>query len=98
MRFRSLAIAPLVLASVAFVHCGGGTTTAQPVPVEGGAGLGDEAGTGVDGGSSGNPDAIGATTSSKVDLLLVVDNSASMGDKSIRSCASSPPPATSTSA
>jgi hypothetical protein len=82
MRFRSLAIAPLVLASVAFVHCGGGTTTAQPVPVEGGAGLGDEAGTGVDGGSSGNPDAIGATTSSKVDLLLVVDNSASMGDKS----------------
>lgn len=82
MRLRSLAIAPLVLASVAFVHCGGGTTTAQPVPVEGGAVPGDEAGTGVDGGSGVNPDAIGATTSSKVDLLLVVDNSASMGDKS----------------
>lgn len=82
MRLRSLAIAPLLLASVAFVHCGGGTTTAQPVPVEGGAVPGDEAGAEVDGGSGGNPDAIGATTSSKVDLLLVVDNSASMGDKS----------------
>jgi hypothetical protein len=82
MRLRSLAIAPLVLASVAFVHCGGGTTTAQPVPVEGGAIPGDEGGAGVDGGSGANPDAIGATTSSKVDLLLVVDNSASMGDKS----------------
>ena len=82
MHLRSLAIAPLVLASMAFVHCGGGTTTAQPVPAEGGPGPGDEAGAGVDGGSGPNPDAIGATTSSKVDLLLVVDNSASMGDKS----------------
>ena len=82
MRLRSLAVAPLLLASVAAVHCGGGTTGVQPVPIEGGAGPGDEAGMGADGGGPGNRDAIGATTSSKVDLLLVVDNSASMGDKS----------------
>ena len=34
-----------------------------------------------DGGGEPNPDAVGATTASKVDLLLMVDNSASMGDK-----------------
>ncbi|MDB5216480.1 MAG: hypothetical protein JWO86_4407 [Myxococcaceae bacterium] len=86
MRLRSLAFAPLLLASVAAIHCGGGTTNDKPLPNEAGAGEGGttgEGGAGPDGGDTGNnPDAIGATTSSKVDLLLVVDNSASMGDKS----------------
>ena len=94
MRLRSLAVAsfvpivPFVLASLASfgaIHCGGSTTNAQTTTDAGPNGPGDpggEAGADAapDSGST-NPDAIGATTSSKVDLLLVVDNSASMGDK-----------------
>lgn len=82
MRLRSLAFLPVLLATIASVgaiHCGGGTTNAQ-TSTDAGPPIGSEAGVDPDAGP-GNPDAIGATTSSKVDLLLVVDNSASMGDK-----------------
>lgn len=83
MRLRSLAFVPVLLgtiASIGAIHCGGGTSPLRALPDEGGT-SGGEAGVAPDGGPP-NPDAIGATSSSKVDLLLVVDNSASMGDKS----------------
>src|SRR5205085_12580568 len=50
-------------------------------------GAGAEGGPGIDGGTGDgvvvtpNPDATGNKTSRKVDVVLVVDNSASMGDK-----------------
>jgi hypothetical protein len=81
MRFRSLVLLPLLAASALAMHCGG-STPLQSTPPEAGTPL-DEAGVAdadTDAGGK-NPDAIGATTASKVDLLLVVDNSASMGDK-----------------
>ena len=78
MRFRSLALVPFLAASALAMHCGG-TTVGQNVSPEGGPPI--EGGVpGEDAGTT-NPDAVGATTASKVDLLLVVDNSASMGDK-----------------
>ena len=82
MRLRSLAFAPILasLASLAALHCGGsavGQSTLDGGP-DGGS---DGPGTTDAEGKRPNPDAVGATTSSKVDLLLVVDNSASMGDK-----------------
>ena len=84
MRLRSLAFVPLLLASVASfgaIHCGGGTTNLQTLPDAGGPSGGEDGGAGDPDAGPVNPDATGATTSSKVDLLLVVDNSASMGDK-----------------
>jgi hypothetical protein len=85
MRLRSLALVLVLAASMAALHCGGATTNAAP---DGGTSAGDS-GLSADGGvlpdgapsPRPNPDAVGATTSSKVDLLLAVDNSASMGDK-----------------
>jgi hypothetical protein len=83
MRLRSLGLLPLLAASVAAVHCGGSTNLqdtpdAGPVPH---AGPALDAAPDPDAGPRPNPDAVGATTSSKVDVLLVVDNSASMGEK-----------------
>lgn len=87
MRLRTLAFLPILAASIgAFVHCGGTTSLddakpdAAPSPD---AGPLDDGGPTPDGGPKpkDNPDAVGATVSSKVDVLLVVDNSASMGDK-----------------
>lgn len=84
MRLRSLAIMPVLFASLLAVHCGGSTKGGDVTP-DGGTDP-DAGGTPDASGEDGatgrpNPDAVGATTSSKVDLLLVVDNSASMGDK-----------------
>jgi hypothetical protein len=85
MRLRSLAFVPVLAGSLAVLHCGGATNLsaqdAGPSPAEGGPQ--DDGGLPPDGGPAPrpNPDAVGATTSSKVDLLLVVDDSASMGDK-----------------
>jgi hypothetical protein len=85
MRLRSLAVVPVLLASLATLDCGGATNTsaqdAGPSPAEGG--IESDGGLLPDGAPAPrpNPDAVGATTSSKVDLLLVVDDSASMGDK-----------------
>jgi hypothetical protein len=82
MRLRSLALLPLLAASFAAVHCGGSTNIQQLPPDGGPVADGGIDGEALDGGGlTPNPDAVGATTSSKVDLLLVVDNSASMGDK-----------------
>ena len=79
MRLRSLALIPLLAASLAAVHCGG--TTLQGT-ADGGTPNGEGGTIDVDaGGEDPNPDAKGLTTSAKVDLLLVVDNSASMSDK-----------------
>ena len=80
MRLRSLAFIPLLAASMAAVHCGG--STVQGAGPDGGA-TPEGGNPDPDGGTgpSPNPDATGLTTSAKVDLLLVVDNSASMGDK-----------------
>ena len=80
MRLRSLVLVPFFAASALAMHCGG-TTAQQSTSPEGGAPAEGGVPPGEDSGVK-NPDAIGATTSSKVDLLLVVDNSASMGDKS----------------
>jgi hypothetical protein len=83
MRFRSLFLAPIALASLAALHCGGATSNPN-ASADGGPGIGDplaDSGIGADGGPNSNPDAVGATTSSKVDILLVVDNSSSMADK-----------------
>ncbi len=79
MRLRSLAFVPLLAASLAAVHCGG--STFQGTGPDGGTS--PEGGNPIDpdGGTRPNPDAKGLTTSAKVDLLLVVDNSASMADK-----------------
>ncbi len=84
MRFRSLATIPMFFASLVAIHCGG-STNGREIPVDGGTTPDGGPGT-EDAGDGGpqvrpNPDAVGATTASKVDLLLVVDNSASMGDK-----------------
>jgi hypothetical protein len=89
MRFRSLAFVPAfvpVLAlSVAALHCGGSTNNSDVSPEAGtpseGGPAGDAGPPDADSPPKANPDAVGATTSSKVDVLLVVDNSASMGDK-----------------
>jgi hypothetical protein len=78
MRLRSLALVPLLAASFAAVHCGG---TVQGTG-DGGTPSGEGGTIDKDGGIvDPNPDATGLTTSGKVDLLLVVDNSASMSDK-----------------
>ena len=71
---RSLAIVSVIAASFAALHCGGSAVGTGPDAGDGG--VGSEAGV-----TPGSPDAVGATTSSKVDLLLVVDNSSSMADK-----------------
>jgi hypothetical protein len=85
LRVPSLALlAPALAVSVAALHCGGSTSN-ESTPdggVPGEAGIVADAGPTDDASTvRPNPDAVGATTSSKVDLLLVVDNSASMGDK-----------------
>ena len=80
MRLRSVVLVPFFAASALAMHCGG-TTALQTTSPEGGS-PGEGGVSVVDDAGVKNPDAIGATTSSKVDLLLVVDNSASMGDKS----------------
>ncbi|MBX3188467.1 MAG: hypothetical protein KF819_15730 [Labilithrix sp.] len=73
---RSLAFLPLAALGLFAVHCGGspyvgvGPDAAPPDPPADGGDAGPE-----------NPDAEGATTASKVDVLLVVDDSASMSDK-----------------
>ena len=72
MRLPLLAFAPLFAASLAAVHCGGTTYNAQGAP-DGGPLDGEV--------RPPTSDAVGATTASKVDILLVVDNSASMEDK-----------------
>jgi hypothetical protein len=79
MRFRSLALVPFFAASALAMHCGGSTALQSTAP-DGGTPPA-EAGLPTDDASVRNGDAVGATTASKVDLLLVVDNSASMGDK-----------------
>jgi hypothetical protein len=78
MRLRSLVLLPFLAATALAMHCGG-TTVLQNASPEGGTPT--EGGLPVDDAAVKNGDAIGATTASKVDLLLVVDNSASMGDK-----------------
>jgi hypothetical protein len=83
MRLHPLAFVPVLATSLLALHCGP-TYTA---PHQDDAGLAADSGpVAPDGGDGGllperNPDAVGATTASKVDLLLVVDNSGSMGDK-----------------
>jgi hypothetical protein len=79
MRFRSLALVPFLVASALALHCGGTVNGTGTAPDGGGVPEGGMSNDGEAGPP--NPDAIGATTASKVDLLLVVDNSASMGDK-----------------
>lgn len=76
---RSLMLLPILVASALALNCGG-STALQPTALE--AGVPADGGPSTDDAAGPNPDAVGATTSSKVDLLLVVDNSASMGDKS----------------
>ncbi len=77
---RSLALLPLLAGSLAAMHCGG--STLQGTGPDGGNPTPDGGPIDTDGGGADpNPDAKGNTTSGKVDLLLVVDNSASMGDK-----------------
>ena len=84
--FAPFALVPLLALALGGLHCGGGTSGVAPL--DAGPGL-PEASIDTDGGDAGdagpvrtpNPDAVGATTSSKVDVLLVVDNSASMTDK-----------------
>jgi len=80
MRLRSLALVPLLAASAFAVHCGGSTQIGTNPTPDGGL---PDAAPAVDGGTPGdqNPDAKGAATSNKVDILFVVDNSASMNDK-----------------
>ncbi len=88
MRLRSLALLPILAASLgAVIHCGGSTNlqiggpdAGNPVPD---AAAPDDAAPDPDAAPAPkpNPDAVGAKVSSKVDVLLVVDNSASMGDK-----------------
>lgn len=83
MRLRPLAFLPLAALAAFAVHCGGGTSQVgtNPTP-DGGTIDPDGGGGGGEGGSTlPNPDATGTKTASKVDLLLVVDNSASMADK-----------------
>lgn len=80
MHFRALAVVPLLFASFAAVHCG--TVYVNPGEPDGGLpDAGPELDAAAEAAPPPNEDATGATTSSKVDLLLVVDNSASMGDK-----------------
>ena len=83
MRLRSLGL-PLFITAVSFgaVHCGGGIDPATPDPPDGSASSSSSSsGSSGSAEGGGNHDATGATTSSKVDLLLVVDNSASMSEK-----------------
>ncbi|MBS2013851.1 MAG: hypothetical protein JST00_13260 [Deltaproteobacteria bacterium] len=81
MRLRSLAFLPFAAVAAFAVHCGGGTTNVGGTPPD--AGTVDDGGGKTDAGDpgNGNPEATGNKTASKVDLLLVVDDSASMGDK-----------------
>ena len=83
MRLRSLLLLPALALPIAAIHCGGATN--NDVGPDGGTssegGTISEGGTTSESGTTKNPDAVGATTASKVDLLLVVDNSASMADK-----------------
>lgn len=85
MRLRSLALAPAFLTSflaLAALNCGGSTNVA---PEDGGtdAVAPPDPPPDADASPPGkpNPDAFGATTASKVDVLFVVDNSATMADK-----------------
>jgi len=89
MRLRSLGILPLLAASAFALHCGGATTNpGNPLPDGGNAGDGGIVTADAAPEPDGNPDAVGATTASKVDILLVVDDSASMLDKTRRLAAS----------
>lgn len=84
MRLRPLAFLPLAALAAFAVHCGGGTSRVEPNPTpDAGTVDPDSGGGGGDAGGDAtpNPDATGTKTASKVDLLLVVDNSASMADK-----------------
>jgi hypothetical protein len=74
---RSLALLPVALASIIALQCGG-SAVGSGIYQDGGPT--DEASV-HDGDVPVNPDAVGATTASKVDLLLLVDDSSSMGDK-----------------
>lgn len=85
MRFRSLLLLPFLCATVAALHCGGASVGAGGA--DGGPDGGDPT---LDGDVPNNPDAVGATTASKVDLLLVVDDSSSMGDKATLLASSMP--------
>lgn len=87
MRLRSFALFPILAVSLGtLIHCGGSTNLqdgkadAGPLPD---AAVPDDGGPNPDGGPEPkpNPDAVGAKVSAKVDVLLVVDNSASMSDK-----------------
>lgn len=81
LRLGSLAFVPFVALTAFAVHCGGGTTNVGPIPAPDSGPEDPDGGGGGEGGSTDNPDATGAKTASKVDLLFVVDNSASMADK-----------------
>ena len=82
MRLQSLAFVPLLAASLVAVHCGGSTVLGSGPDGGSSNGDGGDVGRPLDsGGTDPNPDAKGLTSSAKIDLLLVVDNSASMGDK-----------------
>src|SRR5205823_334903 len=81
---RSLVWLPIFAASFAAIHCGGSTNNPNLTPDAGDQPDGAVPDTGTDpDGATGdkNPDAVGAKVASKVDVLLVVDNSASMTDK-----------------
>lgn len=80
MRLRSLTFLSFAALTAFALHCGGGTSNVGPIPTPDGGPDDPEAG-GGEGGAGDNPDAVGTKTSSKVDLLFVVDNSASMSDK-----------------
>ena len=83
MRLRSFALLPFAaasLAALAALNCGGSVNNVNNQdggPTEAGT-INPDAGPAD---PNANPDAVGATASSKVDILFVVDNSASMGDK-----------------
>src|SRR5690348_16183271 len=84
MRVHSAVIGSLLLVGLAAGACGGGTVSGGPGPL-------DDAG--ADG--STNPEAgvvddvdVPLVPASKIDILLVVDNSASMADKSEKLAAS----------
>ncbi len=75
MRFQLLLAVPIVLSLAAVVHCG--TTEIRVEPAD--AGPTDDGG--ADGDDPNDPHPPFLTTTNKVDLLFVVDNSSSMGDK-----------------
>lgn len=83
MRSRSLVLLPVLALSIAVAHCGGATSgDARPDGGPGEGGLQSNGGATDDASTARpNPDAVGDTTSSKIDLLFVVDDSTAMGDK-----------------